>query len=272
MARGEEHEGAGAALAPEPGEQVRREERRRASVRARISLLRHGEPDWTPGGGPSVEDPGLTSFGAAQARATAGRLAAEGIDALYVSPCRRARETAAPLAERTGLEPVVVPGLAEVGVAVTGLSQEDVDRYFEAGSRRPLSKHWEGWPGAESFRDFHARVTAAVTGILARHGLHPRRDHDFTVWQLPSEPVSIALVAHGGTNAVVLTHLLDIRPVPWEWLRFESELAAFSVLHARALGPAGSVWSLQNFNEVDPLAAAGLRGRAAGPQARPPVP
>jgi hypothetical protein len=58
---------------------------------------------------------------------------------------------------------------------------------------------------------------------------------------------------------VSLAHLLDLDPVPWEWLRFESELAAFSVLQARPLGPAGQVWSLQNFNEVDHLAAAGLR-------------
>ena len=39
----------------------------------------------------------------------------------------------------------------------------------------------------------------------------------------------------------------------------ESELAAFSVAQARPLGPNGCVWSLQNFNEVDHLAAAGLR-------------
>ena len=51
----------------------------------------------------------------------------------------------------------------------------------------------------------------------------------------------------------------DAPPVPWEWLRFESELAAFSVLQARAIGPRGSVWSLQNFNEVDHLGRAGLR-------------
>ena len=58
---------------------------------------------------------------------------------------------------------------------------------------------------------------------------------------------------------VVPTHLLDIRPVPWEWLRFETELAAFSVLRARAIGPDGFTWSLQNFNEVDQLEQEGLR-------------
>jgi hypothetical protein len=67
------------------------------------------------------------------------------------------------------------------------------------------------------------------------------------------------VVAHGGTNAVALAHLLDIRPVPWEWLRFESELAAFSVVQARAVGPDGFTWSLQNFNEIDQLRREGLR-------------
>ena len=168
-----------------------------------------------------------------------------------------------PLAERTGIAPVVAPGLAEIGVNVDGLSQEDVDRYFTAASQRPLSEHWSGWPGAETFRDFHARVTGALADLLARHGLRARRDaaHEFTQWDLDGAPARIAVVAHGGTNAVALAHLLDVPPVPWEWLRFESELAAYSVVHARPIGPRGSVWSLQNFNEIDPLVEAGLRER-----------
>jgi hypothetical protein len=62
-----------------------------------------------------------------------------------------------------------------------------------------------------------------------------------------------------GTNAVILTHLLDIRPVPWEWLRFETGLAAYSVLQARPIGPQGYVWSLLRFDREDHLVQAGLR-------------
>jgi probable phosphoglycerate mutase len=142
---------------------------------------------------------------------------------------------------------------------VDGLTQEEVDRYFVAGSRRPLPEHWEGWPGAESFHDFHARVTRAMSEILARHGIRAARRHEFTVWRIPEPFPSLVIVAHGGTNAVALTHLLDVHPVPWEWIRFESELAAFSVVQARPVGPDGYVWSLQNFNELDHLRAAGLR-------------
>jgi probable phosphoglycerate mutase len=243
---------------PQPGAQAAREARARRADHAHIYLLRHGEPDWSPGGGPSVNDPALTPFGRAQARAAALWLTRQRIDAVYVSPYRRARETAEPLAAATGITPVVVEGLAEIGVAVEGLSQEDVDRYFVEATRRPLPEHWHGWPRAEGFRDFHARVTAALGDVLGRHGLRPQRVHDFSVWHGDAAP-NLVLVAHGGTNAVALAHLLDLDPVPWEWLRFESELAAISVVQARPLGPEGRVWSLQNFNEVDHLAAAGLR-------------
>lgn len=247
---------------PRPGDTARREKRVRAEHASRVMLLRHGEPDWAPEGA-SVPDPGLTPYGRAQAQATAERLAAEGVDAIYVSPYRRAQETAAPLAKATGLVPHTLPGLAEISVAVDGLTQEAADRYFVEASKRPLAEHWEGWPGAESFHDFHARVTNALETLLARHGFQPRRDpaHDFTHWDREGPPCRIAIVAHGGTNAVSLSHLLDVRPLPWEWLRFESELAAFSVVQARPLGPSGYVWSLQNFNEVDPLVEAGLRER-----------
>jgi probable phosphoglycerate mutase len=252
--------GEGGGPAPEhAGPAAEREREARSRRHTTLTLVRHGDPDWAPNRGPSVEDPGLTPYGVRQAQAVATALARTPVDFLYVSPYRRARETAAPIARATGREARVVDGLAEIGVAVAGLGQEDVDRYFQAAARRPLAEHWDGWPGAETFRAFHARVTAALGALLAEHGIHGAREHDFTVWSAPEKPVSIVVVAHGGTNSVLLTHLLDVEPVPWEWLRFESQLAAYSVAEARPLGARGSVWSLQNFNEVDHLRAAGLR-------------
>lgn len=247
-----------APISPTPKGAALREAKVRGEPHARITLLRHGEPDWSPGEGPSVLDPGLTPFGRAQAEAASERLAREPIDAIYVSPYRRSQETAAPLVQKSGVEPVTIDNLAEISVNVEGLTQEDVDRYFVQGSRRPLQEHWEGWPGAETFHAFHTRVTNALKETLGRHGATSTRAHDFTVWEFESRQPSIVIVAHGGTNAVAIAHLLDVRPVPWEWLRFESELAAYSILQARPIGPNGYVWSLQNFNEVDPLKEAGL--------------
>ncbi len=240
------------------GTSLREAEQRERSP-AQVVLLRHGEPDWNPGGGGSVRDPGLSAFGRAQARAAADAISRHPIDAIYVSPYRRSQETAIPLAEATGIEPITVEGLAEIGIEISGMPSDEVDRYFRELSRRPLRDHWEGWPGAETFYDFHARVTTALTETLARHEMKPIKEHDFTVWSAPERRPSIVIVAHGGTNAVSTTHLLDVRPVPWEWLRFESELAAYTVLQARPLGERGLVWALVNFNELDHLRNAGLR-------------
>lgn len=242
-----------------PGPSAQREQEARRQPRARITLLRHGEPDWAPGGGTTVNDPGLTGFGHEQAQVAAKALAAEAIDAIYVSPLRRAQQTAEPLTASSGVTAVTIDDLAEIGINFEGQSQEQVDRIFVEASRRPLDQHWEGWPGGETFTDFHARVTRGIADVLDRHGIASERKSDFTVWHLPDGAAPhIVIVAHGGTNAVLLTHLLDVRPVPWEWMRYESALCAYSVSQARALGEAGHVWSLQNFNELDHLRAAGL--------------
>ncbi len=243
----------------QPGATARREEALRQRALPRLILLRHGEPDWTPDEGATVSDPGLTPFGREQAEAAARAVAEAGIDAVYVSPYRRAQETAEPLVKATGLDAVTVDDLAEIGIAFEGLTQTEVDETFVEAAKRPLEEHWDGWPGGETFTHFHARVTRGILDVLGRHGFTPRKASDFTIWDRPEDAApQIAIVAHGGTNAVLLTHLLDVRPVPWEWLRFESALCAYSVLQARPLGGQGLVWSLQNFNEIDHLRAAKL--------------
>jgi broad specificity phosphatase PhoE len=244
---------------PEPGAISRREARQRADTAVEIVLLRHGEPDWTPGGGPSVIDAALTERGRIQAALAAKALAERSFDAIYVSPLRRAQETAAPLAECTGVAPITLDGLAEISIPLSGISQTEVDDFFRRATQRRLAEHWEGWPGGERFRDFHARVTGAGDEILRSHGVARLSEDEFTVWSVPPQRHRIAIVAHGGTNAVLLTHLLDVPGVPWEWNRFEMELAAYAVVQSRAIGMSGFVWSLGNFNEVDHLRAAGLR-------------
>lgn len=244
---------------PEPAAISRREARMREETAIEVVLLRHGEPDWTPDGGPSVIDAALTARGRMQAEAAARALVPLGLDALYVSPLRRAQQTAEPIAKATGLELVTIDGLAEIDIPLAGISQIEVDAFFRRAAQRRLGEHWSGWPGGESFRDFHARVTGAMASLLQRHDVACESEDEFRVWSLPAQKRRIAVVAHGGTNAVALTHLLDIPGVPWEWNRFEMELAAYAVVQSRAVGMTGFVWSLQNFNEVDHLRAAGLR-------------
>ena len=61
----------------------------------RLILVRHGEPDY--------ERDCLTEKGSRQAEIVAGRLLKEGIEEIYSSPLGRARQTAQPFAEASGI-------------------------------------------------------------------------------------------------------------------------------------------------------------------------
>jgi probable phosphoglycerate mutase len=77
-----------------------------------LLIIRHGLPvriDDAPG----PADPELSETGHEQARRAADWLRHEKITAVYTSPMRRARQTAAPLGEALGLEPIVDDEVAE---------------------------------------------------------------------------------------------------------------------------------------------------------------
>jgi len=228
--------------------QEQREARARENLPLELILVRHGEPDWERD--KATGDPGLTELGRTQAAHAAEQLDGHSIHAICCSPLRRARETAEVLAKIQQLEPQIIDNLEEIRVPVLqNLTQSEVDSYFAAAARRKLQERWSGFPGGESFRDFHGRVTSAIESMLAHYGVHSRVSEEFTVWSAPArgQPLRIAVVAHGGTNAVLLAHLLGLEPVPWEWLRFETPLAAVSVVALRGISDDGYIWSLQRF-------------------------
>ena len=218
-----------------------------------IVLVRHGEPDWEPGGF-AVDDPELTALGRAQAERAAEQLARERFDALYVSPLRRARETATPIAERLGLEARPASWARELGLPpMAGLATAEVRRFFEEARARDLEKWWEGPPGGESFRHFHERVSSGVEALLVgEHRMQLHEDSGHRIWRLPEAERRILLVAHEGTNALVISHLLGVNPVPWEWVRFSSTWAGISRLRTVRVA-SGAVWVLARFNEVGHL-------------------
>ncbi len=60
------------------------------------------------------------------------------------------------------------------------------------------------------------------------------------------------VVAHAGTDAVCLGHLLGIEPVPWEWERFVSFHASVSVVRTMPIAGAQS-FSLFRFSDTGHL-------------------
>lgn len=141
-----------------------------------LLLVRHGEsapvhPDDPPPLLDGHSDPDLAPEGREQASRLADRLAHEEIDAVYVTPLRRTAQTAAPLAERLGLTPAVVPDLREVflgeweGVAF----RKHVAEQHPTAVQMFLEQRWDVIPGAETNAQFAARVRAGLDGIVTRH-------------------------------------------------------------------------------------------------------
>jgi probable phosphoglycerate mutase len=220
-----------------------------------IVLVRHAQPEWEPGGR-AVDDPGLTELGHAQARCVADALAGEHFDTVLVSPLRRVVETAAPVLERLDVEARHASWLREMTLSsLEGHTTEQVRSYFEQANARALEHWWDGMPGGESFRHFYERVSGGLEGLLAQdHRVKIHEEGAQRLWRIPDTRRRILVLAHEGTNAVLVSHLLGIDPVPWAHLHFSSSWAGISRLHSVEI-TGGALFSLESFNRVDHLAA-----------------
>ena len=180
-----------------------------------LVLVRHAEPMRIAAGeveGPA--DPGLTDRGRHQAERLAAWLASEGVDAIVTSPLRRARETAAPLATATGLDPLVDDGVSEYDAAsgeyipIEELREAKDERWYAT-----IEGRWADVGGVDP-HEFQRQVVPAVEAIIER----------FTGQR-------IAVVSHGGVINVYLAHVLGIDTLLW----FHPEYTSISrVLASRA--------------------------------------
>lgn len=116
-------------------------------------------------------DPELAPEGVEQADRVAARLAAERIDAVYVTPLRRTGQTAAPLLARNGLTATVVRDLREVhlGEWEGGLFRKKVAESDPVAVRMTEEERWDVIPGAESSESLAARVRGAIDSLAAAH-------------------------------------------------------------------------------------------------------
>ena len=160
----------------------------------RLLLARHGQSLWNElRKFQGTTDVALSDLGRAQAKALGQALGRYRVGAAYVSPMRRAVETAEiALAEAvvplTPLDELRELSLGEwEGCTVDEVRARDGDPY-RAWLKAPLDCPP---PGAEPLPDVAARVRRAIDGIAARH---------------PDEDV--LLVAHGGVISVYACDVL----------------------------------------------------------------
>lgn len=187
-----------------------------------LLLVRHGQPDWAPDQ-VARNDPSLTELGGEQAKRVAHRLSAlDRVDELWVSPMRRAVETASPISAELDREPEVYDWLQEINNPPEwdGTPVDQIDRALAEANLRTMDEMWDGLPGGESFRDFHNRVVTGLSATLDSHGIHSMVPGHRHLWTVDDPDKRVVIVAHAGTNTVILGHLLGLEPVPWEWERF----------------------------------------------------
>jgi probable phosphoglycerate mutase len=135
-----------------------------------LLLVRHGVTPTTgqvlPGRAPGLH---LSEAGREQARAVAQRLEGLELAAIYTSPMERARETAAPAAESSGLEPVLCGGIVECDFGEwTGGQLTELSRLPEWKTVQQAPSTFR-FPGGESFPEMQDRMVAALEAIAARH-------------------------------------------------------------------------------------------------------
>ncbi len=111
----------------------------------------------------------LGEEGRAQASRVAERLARERITAIHTSPLERARETAAPIAERLRLAPEVHEAINEIDLGEwSGRSFEDLSqdpRWQSWNSARAVSRP----PGGESMLEVQARAIGHLERARSAH-------------------------------------------------------------------------------------------------------
>lgn len=216
-----------------------------------LLLLRHAQPAWVIDSFAQV-DPPLTDLGDRQADLAADRLAGIAVDEVLISTALRAQQTARPLLERLpDLPNQSRAWLHEIRSPESWQDTpgEEVNRILREARDRPRDAWWDGMDsGGESFRDFHARVVDGLTHELAQHGIV--RDDETGLWEVQKNAIDrILLVAHAGTNSVVLGHLLGVAPEPWEWERFASNHASITTLATTPIS-GHHIFSLQGFSDV----------------------
>ena len=170
----------------------------------------------------------LSQLGEVQMASLAARLAPVPLEAVYASDLSRARRSAEILASPHGLTPRLIPALREMAMGRwEGLTADEI------AARDPEAfKEWMArivkfpFPGGESLLDLDARAWPALEKVLADH-----------------EGAHVALVAHGGTNRVMLCRVLGLTLE--RVLSLGQDYAALSILELD-----GDRWTLRLLNDA----------------------
>ncbi len=196
-----------------------------------LLIVRHGLPEKVIRHDGTPADPPLDPSGLQQSDLLADYLVKENVDAIYSSPLQRARQTAAPLAARLGLEVAIHDGVAEW--------DRNSHQYIPIEELKATNLGaWQAMMRGEWTSDldqelFHRSVVDGFEEIIARH---PRQ--------------RVVVTCHGGVINSYLAHVLGISSRAF----FQPDYTSIHRIMASTSGPR----SVRSMNEIAHLRGSGL--------------
>ena len=223
----------------------------------RLIFVRHGEPDY--------ERDCLTENGIAQAKCTAKRLQDEDLSAVYSSPMGRALETASYTAKTHGLDIRKLDFMHEIdwgGIeSEEGAFPLEYDGHPWTLSYRMLVENpglanGDGWKEHRYFKNnrcmtFVRTISEALDEFLTGYGLI-REDDLYRCREERTD--TIALFAHGGSGAVLFSHMLNL-PFPYVLSAMPYGVCSVSVISFREAMEGKVIPRLELFNDMGHIAS-----------------
>lgn len=165
-------------------------------MKTRFYLIRHGETEWNKQGiYQGWTDIELSEEGKQQAKLLGERFRHIELDAIYVSPLKRAIATAEPVAKVKGIPVILDEHFKEInfgeweGSSVPQLTEkygEPFSNFFEDPFAHPF-------PGEGSFENVKNRSIAGFEGLLQKH-----------------KGQTVGIVSHGGLLRVLIMTLMGM--------------------------------------------------------------
>ena len=218
----------------------------------RLIFVRHGEPDY--------QNDCLTANGKVQAKAVVKRLKDEDIKAIYSSPMGRARETASYTADDHKLEVQVLDFMHEIDwgdkadsslkIPYEGHPWTIAYRVLtDASGETELSI--SNWAEHPFFRDnrcmtFYDKISENFDEFLSKYGL-ARRNNFYECTEENND--TIALFAHGGSGAVMFSHILSL-PFPFVLTTMPYGVCSVSIVDFSAEQGEKVIPRLELFNDM----------------------
>ena len=163
----------------------------------KLYIIRHGQTDWNVEGKiQGRQDIPLNAAGRSQAEMLATVMEKRPVTAIYSSPQIRAMETAETLARAQGMTVIPVPELAEIGYGDwEGRTASDI-----LAKERKLYEEWWQHP---------ATVAPSGGETLNQVDVRCKKAWERIKGEMKGDT---AVVAHGGTLAHFIVHLLEGQP------------------------------------------------------------